>query len=469
MAKLTQIIFACLFLVLISCNNSTPPKQQFSAEKAIAKASRYEKDGWIFVHLEGNPDETGFQNGYLLASEIVNLRDAIKMMDVYKTKKEWSFLRDESFRIYWSKIPEEYKNELDGIVKGVTAKLGEGKIDRKDILYMNANLEFPDYYLPWLEGQKNPTPEGRCSAVAATGSWTKDGKIVLAHNDWTNYIFGERWNIIVDLKPEKGNRIIMDAPPGFIHSGDDFFINSAGLVVTETTITQFFGYDTTMVPEFVRARKAIQYASSIDEWVNTMKENNNGGYANDWLIGDNKTGEIARLELGLKNQILERTKDGYFTGSNFPVHSKLTREETTFDTTLQSSSPNARHLRWNELMKEYKGKIDIDAAKKFMGDHHDAFNNTDKASARTLCGHIENDPDGAPCWGEGPYYPIGAVQGKATDGTLAGEMKLWAIMGHPCGEAFIASDFLARHPEFNYMKDYLHDMPSQVWSEFGKK
>jgi len=120
-------------------------------------------------------------------------------------------------------------------------------------------------------------------------------------------------------------------------------------------------------------------------------------------------------------------------------------------------------------MKEDKGKIDIDAAKKFMGDHHDAFNNTDKASACTLCGHIETDPAGAPYWGEGPYYPIGAVQGKATDGTLAGEMKLWAIMGHPCGEAFIASDFLARHPEFNYMKDYLHDMPSQVWSEFGKK
>ena len=32
-----------------------------------------------------------------------------------------------------------------------------------------------------------------------------------------------------------------------------------------------------------------------------MLDGNNGGYANDWLIGDNKTGEIALLELGLKN------------------------------------------------------------------------------------------------------------------------------------------------------------------------
>lgn len=42
-----------------------------------------------------------------------------------------------------------------------------------------------------------------------------------------------------------------------------------------------------------------------------MSEGNNGGYANSWLVGDRKTGEIARLELGLKNKPLERTKDGY--------------------------------------------------------------------------------------------------------------------------------------------------------------
>ncbi len=37
-----------------------------------------------------------------------------------------------------------------------------------------------------------------------------------------------------------------------------------------------------------------------------IKEGNNGGYANDWLVGDRKTGEIAYLELGLKNTPLWR-------------------------------------------------------------------------------------------------------------------------------------------------------------------
>jgi hypothetical protein len=469
MFKLTSAICLGLCLLIISCNSPSSTKSKLNHEQVIAKASRSEKDGWIFVHLEGTPEEIGYQHGYLLANEITDLRNAMKMMEEQGSGKTWDFYRDEAFRLFWHQTPEEYQKEIDGIVAGVYAKLGEGKIDRKDLLAMNADLELPGYYVPWLEKQKNPTPPGRCSAIAATGTWTTDGKIVMAHNNWSDYVLGERWNIILDIIPEKGNRIIMDALPGFIHSGDDFFINSAGIIVTETTITQFFGFDTTGVAEFVRARKAIQYASSIDEWVNIMKEKNNGGYANNWLIGDNKTGEIASLELGLKNTPLKRTRDGYFVGANFPVNKKLIAEETTFDTTLVNSSPNVRKVRWDELMKEYKGKIDIEAAKKFMGDHFNPLSKTEKASALTLCGHGETDEAGVPCWDEPPFYPAGAVQGKATDGTMAADMKLWAIMGHPCGEAFVASDFLAKHPEYNYMKDVLRDMPSQVWSVFGKK
>jgi hypothetical protein len=468
--KKCNLFLAAVLIFIAACNNpKTSSGKNFDADKALAKASRSEKDGWIFIHLEGTPEEIGYQHGNILASEIINLRDAMVVMNENETGKNWDFYRDEALKLYWSKTPEEYQKEIDGIVSGVNAKLGENKIDRKDLLAMNAELEMPGYYLPWLKKQTEAKPEGHCSAIAATGSWTTDGKIVIAHNNWSDYVIGERWNIILDIVPENGNRIIMDAPPGFIHSADDFFINSAGLIVTETTITQFAGFDTAGVGEFIRARQAIQYASSIDEWVKIMREKNNGGYANNWLIGDNKTGEIASLELGLKNTPIERTKDGCFVGANFPKNKKLLAEETTFDTTAVNCSPNSRKLRWSELMKDYKGKIDIEAAKKFMGDHYDAVNKKEQASSLTLCGHGESDINGTACWDEPPYYPAGAVQGKATDGTLAAEMKLWAIMGHPCGEAFIAADHLSKHPEFNYMKDVLRDMPSQKWSLFGKK
>ena len=59
-----------------------------------------------------------------------------------------------------------------------------------------------------------------------------------------------------------------------------------------------------------------------------MLEGNNGGYANDWLLGDRKTGEIAQFELGLKHHRVWRTKDGYFVGSNFASDPKVLADET---------------------------------------------------------------------------------------------------------------------------------------------
>lgn len=165
---------------------------------------------------------------------------------------------------------------------------------------------------------------------------------------------------------------------------------------------------------------------------------------------------------------MERTRDGYFAGANFPVNEKLIEEETKFDTSLADISPNARKLRWEGLMNLYKGKIDVDEAMKFMGDHYDTWRIKEKASGLTLCGHFDEDEIAATYWGQPGYDPNGAVHDKATDGTLAGEIKLWAIIGHPCGEPFIVRDFLGQHPEFNLQKEFLHDMPHQEWTLFGK-
>src|ERR1043166_4548821 len=98
-----------------------------------------------------------------------------------------------------------------------------------------------------------------------------------------------------------------------------------------------------------------------------MKDGNNGGYANNWLVADRKNNEIASLELGLKNVILKRSKDGYFVGANFPADPKLLQEETDFDINDKSLSSNARHTRWTNLMEQNKGKIDIAAGQKFLG------------------------------------------------------------------------------------------------------
>ena len=55
----------------------------------------------------------------------------------------------------------------------------------------------------------------------------------------TNYIVGERWNIIFRYRVAKRLPDPMDGLPGVITSDDDFAINSAGSAITETTITGF--------------------------------------------------------------------------------------------------------------------------------------------------------------------------------------------------------------------------------------
>ena len=123
---------------------------------------------------------------------------------------------------------------------------------------------------------------------------TADGQLVLGHNTMTGFDDGFV-NVIIDIQPTTGHRILMQTCPGWIHSGSDFFITDAGLVGSETTIGGFSGFEEKGIPEFCRMRRATQDADSITQWCNIMKRGNNGGYANAWLLGDTKTGEIARL------------------------------------------------------------------------------------------------------------------------------------------------------------------------------
>jgi hypothetical protein len=439
-------------------------------DSRLQNASRHPaENGWIFVHLQGSPRQVGFQHGYLLSPEIEDAYGVIKLELGHDKSKDWQFFRDAAKNILWPHVEPEYQAELQGIVEGLNAK--SARMDIWDVVAMNAFLEFY-FYVDWLKRQNEPTRAEKsavvaehCSAFVATGSYTKDGKVVIAHNNWSSYLDGQRWNIIFDIVPEKGYRILMDGFPGLIHSADDFGINSAGILITETTITGFFGWDSDGIPEFVRARKAMQYSASIDDFDRIMRKGNNGGYANNWLVADRKNNEIASLELGLKNVTLLRSKDGYFCGANFPVNEKLIREETNFDPHDLGLSANSRRVRWGELMAEYKGKIDVAAGQKFLADHWDTFEKKEAPSERTLCGHVDLSPRGMKGWQE-PYGIGGTVQAKVADAAMAERMEFLAALGHPCGMDFKAAPHLRLHPEFNWQKDYLRDLDSHPWTLF---
>jgi hypothetical protein len=434
------------------------------------KGYRFNRGGWIYVHLEGSPHDIGYQHGFLLAPEISDAFAIVKLEDTHQTGRDWEFFRRAAREMLWPKIDPEYQSEMLGIMDGLQAK--GGKLDIWDIVAYNAFSELADYYVPWLDARTGSSlstklePFGHCSAFVANGSFTKDHQIVMGHNNWTSYMEGSRWNIIFDIAPEHGYRMLMDGFPGVITSDDDFVVNSAGLMITETTISNFHGWDPNGKAEFVRARKAAQYADSIDSYAKIMLDGNNGGYANDWLIGDRKTGEIARLELGLKHTKLWRTMDGYYSGANFASDPDVIKDETTFDPNNPASSMNARKLRWDQLINGNKGKIDAQLAEVFLADHYDAYAKKEGANRRTLCGHGDMEADVLPDSTSPPYSPSGAVSGKVIDSQLAERMGFIARIGHPCGVTFDAGKFLSDHPEFSWEASGLRDMLAGPWTDF---
>ncbi len=416
----------------------------FQGDPRLAHAKRTDRDGWIAVTLAGSPREMGYGHGALLAPEIDDTVKAIGFAMKEGNGHDWAWFRDKAKALYWDKIGPDLQEEMKGIAEGAQSR--GVKIDVWDVLAENAHIELGDYYIPWEKGQASDKQS--CSAMVATGSQTADGRPVIAHNMWWDYRIGQRFRVLLDLRPEKGQRIVMDALPGFVHSGTDFAISGAGLMITETTISGFAGYDPKGLPEFARMRWATQRATSLDEWARIMREGNNGGYANTWLLADDKTGEIGRLELGLKVVRYEKKRDGAFVGSNFPQDPELIAKEVPggWDANPATNSCEQRRKRWGTLLAENKGKVDAERGKAFLADVFDENLGKEAPGDGTLCGF------------EGGG---GAVNSKVCTAAMADRMALWARMGPSNGTPLK----LAKSGD-----PYTKDMPTQPWAmfEFGK-
>jgi hypothetical protein len=465
--KKKVIILLLTVLICTDLVRSQSIYQLTSEQKTwLSKANRHERNGWIYLHIEGTPEERGFQHGYLLSKEIKEALRITKEVWHYQTAMDWQWLVSQGGKMFTPKVDTENIEEIDGIVEGMKAA-GE-LTNRDEIVTYNGSTELMGYWWPTVKDTVSPnSPDPKkesCSSFIATGSMTADGGIVLGHNTMSGFYY-PLCNIIMDILPEKGHRILMQSVAGLIHSETDFFVTNAGLVGSETTIGGFFPFDKKGIPEFARMRHATQYASTIDEWCEIMKKGNNGGYANAWLIGDINTNEIARLELGLKYIGFEKKKDGFFIGSNVAEDLRILRFETKISETDIKISSIARRVRWKHLMSENAGKIDLDMAKKFEADHYDTYLNTNTPDLRTLCAHPDLDSD---VYGvDIPYSPWGTIDGKVIDSKMAKQMSFDARWGSACGIPFDAKAFIGKHQQFDWMNGLLKDRPTQPWTTFS--
>lgn len=422
------------------------------------------------MHTAGDPFRLGFQNGYLLAAEIRDLFGRVRHYARH-TWADWGFFRETARSLYQGKLPSEYREEIEGILAGLTAR-GVSEFDLVDLIALNGYFDTTSYYY-WQRaeqarrrGQRLPPAEehGGCSAFMATGSWTRHGGLVVAHNTWVAYMIAD-WRVLLDIVPSSGHRLFMQCWPGTIHSGTDFYLSDAGLVVTETTITGAVTMRPEGTPSFIRSRQSMQYADSLDDWMDGMRRDNSGSYANGWMVGDTHTGEIALLELATMHEAVEKTSSGYLVGCNV-AQDPAVRSETLFNYNDATNSCNVRWRRWHDLVARHTGSVDVAFAKEAIADHLDLRSGTDRPSRATLCGHVDLDADGLGEWDWGPCYPGGAIDGIVTDGALAAAGRLWAHWGKPCGTPVQGRVHLEAHPEHQWQEPWVRDLDPYPWTLF---
>ena len=453
--------------------------------KKVKNGISYEMNGWLYVSIKGKPRERGYAYGKLVADEMKKVQKIQEFITYFDYGVKWDFFIAVAAKHFKPKIMEqfpEFYEEMVGFSEGCTA--GGTKMSIDEVIAWNNSMTITGSWFANMPEEERIAVRGtatsntssskeggaadKCSAFMANGDWTADGKIVVAHNNFSNFVDGQLARVVLDLKPEKGNRMLIQGFAGWIWSGTDFFVTSKGIIGTETTIGGFNAYENN-IPISCRIRNAMQYGNTLDDYVEMLLDGNSGDYANSWLFGDTKTNEILRLELGLRFHNVERTKNGYFIGFNAPYDPRIRNLEcvnTGFDDIRRHQG--ARRVRLDDLMDEWKGKINIDVAQKILSDHYDVYLHKENPCSRTVCSHYDmdareymSDPSRPK-----PYQPRGALDGNVCDTAMAKNMSFSLRWGNSCGIPFDKNKFCDEHREWAYLREYLDDRPQQPWTTF---
>ena len=408
-----------------------------AALRTYGPAYRYPQGGWIYLHIEGKPYERGYQHGYLMAKEIPRYLERCAA-DYDPQSKDWNEARNIANALFMRGFDREILEEMKGIADGASdagAKWRDKRIDLVDIVTANTIVEMGELRAalpmtptglealhlqsPQYRNSKRDVPvTERCSAFLATGKATRDGKMVVGHMTMWPLTLAEQTNVMIDIQPPSGHRILMQSYPGGIESGTDWYQNDAGVVLTETTIRQS-PYNPEGTPIAYRARKAIQYGDNIDKVVEYLGTKNNGLYTNEWLIADAKTDEIAMFELGTYHTKLWRSSknewfggtEGFYWGCNNAKDLNVRLEYMPDPAGTPDHVPyvpTPRDLKWQNLYSQYKGQID--------------------------------EQFGFLAFRTAPLVSASAMDAKVVTSAMASKMMVWAVFGKPNEREWVPSE-----------------------------
>ncbi len=493
-----------------SANNNNNPR---------TKDNDGDDDGWLRITIRGAPYERGVSHGkQVIAADperftyMFSVYDFLFKQGYGRDIEFFCGLCDDFYRpIIKKRFPKIFK-EMEGIAAGAGIKVCQ-------VILINVYMSLPYFYSHLLRYINTPKFRGkyadvirdelaiaanpaalaaraerldefkdRCSLVMAVGKdWTKDGGIVCGHSSFTDFLDGQFSNVLLRIEPEEGDgyAMVMQSMPGGVWSMTDFFVTSAGIIGSETTIRGFNAFRL-RDPICCRMRECMQYGRTLEDYAERLQKRNSGDYACSWMFGDIRGGSsgprIMRVELGLNYVNVETTRNGVFIGFNSTYDERIRNIECTDALSSKaatgatgagaidaggsgwrdvSTSIGNRRVQLEKLTEKYRGRIDTEVVKRILADHYDNHLGKTMANTRTVCKHGYTDE------GEGgatiPYKPVGAYDTKIADSALAKRMSFLAHWGPPCGTPFIVKEHMKKHPEWKDWAEHLVDFPRRGW------
>ncbi len=353
-----------VFLVLLLCisagisASSRPEIPEIVEEDGILWAGNgwaAMQDGIRVLYFSGSPLEIGMQQGLLSADNPDELLAIWRSMNpAYHARGfnrvTWFFkdlyARFQFFPSFKRHTPDEYLQEMEGFILG--ASRGE-EVSFYDIMMSNATQDLG------LTGLA-------CSAFAAWGDATADGYLYLGRNlDHAAMIPMAAYQYLAFYNPDQGHKFAVHNYPSYV--GMMSGMNSEGIVITsnysiadpqESTI---YG-----LPYMLILRKALQYGGTIEEVLDIILKSPRTAGLN-LLVADKQRAVVA--EVTAYQMTVREAEHAIYTTNQFKDPMMKQHQAAGW------MASALRDQRFEELLENNWGNIDVHLAREFMRDRFD--------------------------------------------------------------------------------------------------
>jgi len=305
------------------------------------------------IKVKGNHYQVGYQIGTQMKKQLNELLQQSKDYISEKTDLKWEDIRAQSQVLleYSKKYMPEYVEEIQGAADATGI----------DLVDLFSEMCEEIYSKNYLKG---------CSDLIASGDITKDGSVLVAHNNDTSPSL-EKYAVVIHYQVEGEPEILAVGYGGLAIS---IGYNSAGISLTGNELSM---NDMKMgVPRLLLVRKILAtktIAEAIDAAIFQPRASN----YNQVLADEN--GEIYSIEGSATDYEAIYAEDGYLVHTNHYASPRMRKYELDpYDIT----SSLVRYNRANRLMRGNLGKISFEMMKEFLQDH--------VSRPKSLCRHGKN-------------------------------------------------------------------------------